>query len=112
MSDPLLAARALVLHDLGAQAAATAQTVSLVDEVLARRRWWLRAWPDGAAYIAGLVAQDVQEALAEAHGRWPSCPRHAGTGDAHQLYLQPDLGIDPHWVCEKDGCALAPLGQL
>jgi hypothetical protein len=110
--DPLLAARALVLHDLSACEAETPMTVSLVDEVLSKRRWWLDAWPDGAAYIAGLVAQDVQEALLENVGRWPACPLHDGSGDAHELYVEPALGTDPHWVCEKEGRIVAPLGRL
>jgi hypothetical protein len=112
VTDPLLAARALVLHDLGVCGADTPVTVSLVEDVLAKRRWWLEAWPEGAAYIAGLVAQDVQEALLENVGRWPACPRHAEPEDAHELYVEPALGTDPHWVCEKDGSVVAPIGRL
>jgi hypothetical protein len=110
--NPLLAARALVLHDLDVCGAATAEVVSLVEEVLHQRRWWLEAWPAGAEYIPGLVAQDVQEAMLEQVGRWPACPRHQDTEDAHELYVLPELGADPHWVCEKDGRPVAALGQL
>jgi hypothetical protein len=111
-ADPLLLARALVLHDLRVCGADTPLTVSLVEDVLAQRRAWLDAWPAGAPYIAGLVAQDVQEALLENVGRWPACPLHSDTHSAHELYVMPDLGEDPHWVCETDGCVVAPLGGL
>ena len=111
-SDPLLEARALVLHDLGVCGADTALTISLVEDALAGRRWWLDAWPEGAAYIPGLIAQDVQEALLEHVGRWPACPRHRDPDEAHELYVEPALGADPHWVCEKDGRAVAPVGGL
>jgi hypothetical protein len=116
MTEPLtrclLAARALVLRDLAACGADTAAVVSLLEEAVAQRRWWLEAWPDGEPYVAGLVAQDVQEAMLETTGRWPACPRHNGTDEAHELYVQPELGADPHWVCEKDGLVVAPLGRL
>ncbi|HSA52632.1 MAG TPA: hypothetical protein VLH10_21310 [Yinghuangia sp.] len=105
-------ARALVLHDLSACGAASAVVVSVVEDAVAGRRWWVREWPDGAAYAPGLVAQDVQEALEERGTRWPPCPRHHGTGDDHQLYIEPELGPDPAWVCEKDAVAVAPLGEL
>lgn len=111
MTDPLLAARAMVLHDLAVCALATPQIVSLVEDAAAARRWWVREWPQGADYVAGQVAQDVQEALLETVGRWPACPRHAD-GDAHELRIAPDLGPDPHWVCEPDGVSVAPLGAL
>ena len=31
----------------------------------AERRWWLEQWPAGEEFIAGLIAQDVQEQLAD-----------------------------------------------
>ncbi|NUU22184.1 MAG: hypothetical protein HOV68_11825 [Streptomycetaceae bacterium] len=105
-------ARALVLRDLSACGAADAAVVSVVEDAVAGRRWWVREWPDGAAYAPGLVAQDVQEALEEAGVRWPWCPRHDGTPDAHQLYIEPELGPDPTWVCEKDATVIASLGEL
>jgi hypothetical protein len=73
------------------------------------RRWWLGQWPDGAAYVPGLVAQDVQDALMETFGRWPLCPQCA---EPHALAVEPDLGPDPHWVCEARGEAIAPVGAL
>jgi hypothetical protein len=105
-------ARALVLHDLTTCGVADATVVSMVEDAVAGRRWWIREWPDGAPYAPGLVAQDVQEALEEVGTRWPPCPRHAGTSDAHQLYIEPELGEDPTWVCEKAPAVIAPLGGL
>ena len=114
MLDPLLAARALVLHDLAAYGMDTATTVSLVDEVLTSRRWWVDQWPEGAAYVACLVAQDVQEALLETVGRWPLCCSHgpADEVEPHELRVSPDLGEDPHWVCEEVGAVVAAVGDL
>jgi hypothetical protein len=114
VTDALLAARALVLRDLAAYGMDTAPTVSVVDEVLASRRWWVEQWPEGAAYVACLVAQDVQEALLESVGRWPLCRGHSGAGDVepHELRVTPDLGEDPHWVCEEDGSVVAAIGDL
>ena len=97
--DPLLAARALVVHDLTARGLGTA---ALVD-------------PKGGTHVAGQVAQDVQEALLDDHGvRWPSCPRPAGctAPEPHVLAVLPDLGPDPHWVCESAAADVAPLGAL
>lgn len=114
MLDPLLAARALVLHDLAAYGMDTATTVSLVDEVLTSRRWWVDQWPEGAAYVACLVAQDVQEALLETVGRWPLCCSHGPADEVgpHELRVSPDLGEDPHWVCEEVGAVVAAVGDL
>ncbi len=110
MTDPLLAARAHVLHDLSVCGATTPAVVSLVEDVVAQRRWWVQEWPDGSAYVAGQVAQDVQDALLEILGRWPACPHHAD--EPHELRITPDLGPNPHWVCETDGTVVAPLGAL
>jgi hypothetical protein len=108
--DPLLKARAHVLHDLSVCAAATNEAVALVEDILEQRRWWLDRWPAGSAYVAGLVAQDLQEALVDILGRWPSCPRHHQV--PHVLRLRPDLGIEPQWICEQDAVVIAPLGEL
>jgi hypothetical protein len=113
VTDCLLAARALVLHDLVACGMDSARTVSIVDDVLIERRWWVDQWPDGAAYVACLVAQDVQEALLEEVGPWPLCGlSHDDDGEPHELRVAPDLGEDPHWVCEERGCVVAPVGSL
>ena len=114
MIDPLLEARALVVHDLVARDLDSAQTVSLVDEVLAQRRWWVDQWPAGGSYVACLVAQDVQEALLESVGGWPLCSHHGPDDERepHYLRVAPDLGTDPHWVCEPAGVVVAPVGAL
>jgi len=111
-------ARASVLADLQARGVATAGTVSVLDEACSQRRWWVEQWPEGATYIAGLIAQDVQDALVDEHGRadrtglWPLCE---GCGDAplHALHIEPDLGgPDPAWVCDESGTVVAGLGML
>jgi hypothetical protein len=110
--DALIAARALVLHDLEATGVADAETVSALEASVSTRRWWTSQWAEGAVYVAGLVAQDVQDALLDRVGRWPLC--HACDAlDPHALYIHPELGgPDPTWVCETSGIAVAPLGGL
>jgi hypothetical protein len=109
--DPVMAARALVLHDLEATGVADAATVSALEESLAQRGWWLEQWPGGREFVVGLVAQDVQDALLERSGRWPLCT--ACDDGTHALYVDPDLGgPDPTWVCEEAGVVVAPVGGL
>ena len=111
--DPSLifAARALVLADLEARHRATPEAVSALEDAMSQRTWWAEQWPEGEQYVAGLVAQDVQDALFETMGRWPICV--TCDGPEHSLYIQPDLGgPDPMWVCEESGEAVAPLGNL
>lgn len=111
MDQALLDARARVLHDLQATAAADPTSVSVLDEVVSERRWWVSSWDQAPAYVAGLVAQDLQDQLLESRGRWPLCPRCDGA--THALYIHPDLGgPDPVWVCEETGQRVAPLGGL
>ncbi|WP_189928860.1 hypothetical protein [Streptomyces sulfonofaciens] len=107
----LHAARALVLADLAAGDAADADVVSMVEDSVAHRRWWVEQWPQGAEYVAGLVAQDVQDALLERYGRWPLCPV-CRTHEPHVLDVRPELGPDPHWVCHETGVQVAPVGDL
>lgn len=111
--DPVLAdARARVLADLEASGATGADTVSALEDAVAARRWWADQWPEGASYVAGLVAQDLQDALLTSHGRWPLC-RACDHLDPHALYIHPDLGgPDPTWVCEVSGIPVAELGAL
>jgi hypothetical protein len=107
----IFAARALVLADLEARNRATPEAVSVLEEAMSQRTWWAEQWPEGERYVAGLVAQDVQDALFERVGRWPLCV--ACEGPEHSLYIQPDLGgPDPVWVCEESGDMVAPLGKL
>ncbi len=105
----LHSARALVLADLAARQVADPEIVSLVEDAVTHRRWWVGQWPEGAEFVAGLVAQDVQDALLERHGRWPLCPACA---DPHALDVEPELGADPHWVCANSGSVVAPVGGL
>ncbi|MEV8020834.1 hypothetical protein AB0O76_31775 [Streptomyces sp. NPDC086554] len=111
LEQALHAARALVIADLVAREVAEAEVVSLVEEAVAHRRWWVEQWPDGVEYVAGLVAQDVQDSLLERYGRWPLCPV-CGSGDPHALDVEPELGPDPHRVCGKAGVVVAPVGGL
>ncbi|MHC0429670.1 hypothetical protein ACX6XY_05695 [Streptomyces sp. O3] len=111
LEQALHAARALVLADLVAHDVADAEVVSLVEDSIQHRRWWVEQWPDGVAFVAGLVAQDVQDALLERYGRWPLCPV-CGHGDPHALDVEPELGPDPHWVCAKAGVIVTPVGSL
>ena len=108
----LLTIRALVVRDLAAAGCADAQTVSIVESAVSGRRWWVEEWPEGAPYLAGQVAQDVQETLAEVYGRWPICPLHGDDEPHHELTISPELGEDPHWICEEYGVTLAALGDL
>ncbi len=111
-SDALMNARALVLHDLEATSAADAGSVSALEASVTTRRWWAAQWEEGKKYVAGLIAQDVQDALLQDIGRWPLC--HACDHlDPHALYIHPELGgPDPTWVCEQSGITVAPLGGL
>ena len=111
-TDALMTARALVLHDLEVTGAAGPDTVSALEASVATRRWWAAQWEEGRVYVAGLVAQDVQDALLEQFGRWPLC-RACDELDPHALYIHPELGgPEPTWVCENSGISVAPLGSL
>ncbi|MFD0807303.1 hypothetical protein ACFQ0K_14515 [Nocardioides caeni] len=111
-------ARAQVLADLEARALGTVDAVTLLEEACSDRRWWLEQWPDGAPYIGGLIAQDVQDGLADRFGRadpsglWPACSA-CSSHPVHALHIEPDLGgPDPCWVCEESGQVVAALGRL
>jgi len=112
MEAALHAARAALLHDLTARDVADAAVVSLVEDAIAQRRWWVQQWPDGAEFLLGLVAQDVQDALLDGWGRWPVCAHCAAEGDPHALAVQPELGPDPRWVCDQAGVVVAAVGAL
>ena len=78
---------------------------------MADRKWWAEQWPEGEVYVAGLVAQDVQDALFETVGRWPVC-LSCEDAPVHALHIQPDLGgPDPVWVCEESGREIAPARE-
>lgn len=101
-----------MLHDLQTTGVANAATVSLLEDAVSQRGWWLEQWAAGRDFVVGLVAQDVQDGLLESKGRWPLC-RACQAADPHALYVDPDLGgPDPHWVCEESGTVVAPVGGL
>ena len=111
-TDALLTARALVLHDLEVTSAANPGSVSALEAAVTTRRWWTSQWAEGRQYVAGLIAQDVQDAMLEEVGRWPLC-KACDDLDPHALYIHPELGgPDPAWVCEHSGITVAPLGGL
>ncbi len=108
----LFEARSRVLADLEARRQATPAAVSALEEAVSARSWWAEQWPEGAQYVAGLIAQDVQDALFDTTGRWPVCD-WCDEDAEHMVHIQPDLGgPDPTWVCEESGNPVAPLGQL
>ncbi|WP_310962327.1 hypothetical protein [Nocardioides terrisoli] len=107
-----LHARARVLHDLEATGVAEPSIVSLLEDAVSDRTWWVSQWAEGRDYVVGLVAQDVQDALLETRGRWPLCPV-CDSDDPHALHVDPDLGgPDPAWVCERAGIRVASVGEL
>ena len=109
--EALLEARARVLHDLQARGFADAGTVSILEEALSQRGWWVDQWADGVPYVGGLVAQDVQDALMDRTSRWPRCTA-CDLAAEHALHVEPELGDDPHWVCEESGIVVSPVGEL
>src|SRR4051794_20960329 len=110
--DALLNARALGLPALEATPAANPTTACALEASVTTRRWWASQWEEGKQYVAGLVAQDVQDALLEDIGRWPLSHACDET-NPHALYIHPELGgPEPTWVCEHSGITVAPLGRL
>lgn len=101
-----------MLHDLEMTGVVNPASVSLLEEAVTTRRWWASQWEEGTLYVAGLIAQDVQDALLDKVGRWPLC-QACDDLDPHALYIHPELGgPDPTWVCEHTGATVAPLGEL
>ncbi len=103
MHPALREAAAAVHRDLGRD-----RHDDLLLEAVEHRAWWLAQWEDGAPHVLGLLAQDVQEAVHEADPLWPPCPEHRD----HPLFVEPDLGPDPFWVCHRNGLPVAPVGSL
>jgi len=110
-SDPLDIARAYVLRDLCARGYDDAPTVSLLDQTVSDRRWWVEEWPDGAGFLPGLVAQDLQDALHDRGVRWPQC-RSCETDAVHCLHVDPPLDTEPSWVCDEGAIVVARVGSL
>ncbi|MFT4262914.1 MAG: hypothetical protein QM572_06015 [Nocardioides sp.] len=111
----ILTARSIVLADLSARGVDDARAVSLLEEACSQRRWWVEQWPRGADFVAGLVAQDVQDHLSTLT-RWPICMLVEDGHDElpiHGLHIEPDIGgPEPVWVCDEVGDLVAPLGHL
>jgi len=108
IDDALNEARARLLHDLSATSSDQPRSIDVLDKVLHERRLWLELWPGGSPFITCLIAQDVKEQLAPVIGRWPHCVEVA----AHELYVDPDLGTDPYWVCEECRAPAGRVGEL
>lgn len=101
-------ARAAVRRDL-----ADASWDDAVEAAVAHRAWWLEQWPDGAPHVLGLLAQDVQEAVRVHEPLWPPCRETScEQRGAHPMFVEPDLGPDPFWTCERTGLPVAPVGAL
>jgi len=100
-------ARSAVERDLGPAYA------DVVPPAVEHRRWWLEQWPDGAPLVLCLLAQDVQETVHLRNPLWPTCsePSCPEVG-RHPLFVEPDLGPDPFWVCHTTGLPVAPVGSL
>lgn len=111
LEQALHTGRARVLADLESNEVADADVVSLVEKSVVHRRWWVEQWPEGVAFIDGLIAQDVQDGLLDRYGRWPLCPVCVGS-EPHALDVEPELGEDPHWVCTETTTSVAPVGAL
>ncbi|MEO8329587.1 MAG: hypothetical protein ABI586_06255 [Candidatus Nanopelagicales bacterium] len=108
VDQALADARSRLLHDLGSTTAVTNIHVDALENALTARRAWVEPWPEGVAFLACLVAQDLQESLVDVAGRWPMC-RADGS---HQLHVEPDLGDDPRWVCQECSIVAGPVGGL
>lgn len=106
--DVLRQARAAVAADLG-----DPRWDDALASAVEHRRWWLAEWPEGADYVLGLLAQDLQEAVHAEQPDWPLC-REASCPEVgrHALFVEPDLGADPFWVCHKTGLPVAAVGSL
>jgi len=64
----------------------------------------IRDFEDDLTIYEQRVVDDTQQAVHDQfiHTAWPQCPRHA-----HPLWFR-----DGSWWCERDGHAVAALGEL
>ncbi len=109
---PLFDARARVLADLQARHHATAHAVSILEDAVSAREWWADQWPEGQVYVAGLVAQDVQDGLFETAGRWPLCLTCAGARSTRSTSSPTSVGPTRSGSARSPGDVVAPLGRL
>jgi hypothetical protein len=106
--DPVEAAREAVAADLG-----DPRWYVALDAAVEHRRWWLEQWPQGADHVLGLLAQDAQEAVQALDADWPRCTEGSCPElGRHALFVEPDLGPDPFWVCHRTGLPVAAVGRL
>jgi hypothetical protein len=109
VTDHLAAAAAAARRDLEASGRWDDASSAALGAALTERSWWLAQWPQGAEHLEGLVAQDVQEWVHDnVDHDWPLCPEHQD----HALFVEPDLGPDPFWVCHRTGLPVAAVGDL
>jgi hypothetical protein len=109
VTDPLAEAADAARHDLVVTGRLGDASEVGVQQSVEQRTWWLAQWPEGAQHVLGLVAQDVQEWVHDhVDSDWPLCPEHRD----HALFVEPDLGPDPFWVCHKSGLPLCRVGEL
>jgi len=109
VTDPLSDAATAARHDLAVTTQLTDASEAALASSVETRGWWLAQWPEGGEHVLGLVAQDVQEWVHDnVDSDWPLCPEHRD----HALFVEPDLGPDPFWVCHKSGLPLASVGEL
>lgn len=101
-------ARQAVARDL-----ADPSYASVLGAALEHRRWWVEQWAEGEPFLTCLLAQDVQEAVQAREPLWPPCsePSCPQVG-RHPLVVEPDLGTDPFWLCERTGLPVAAVGSL
>jgi hypothetical protein len=109
VTDYLAEAAAAAEHDLAATGQWTDPAAAALAAAVDRRSWWLGQWAEGGEHLFGLIAQDVQEWVHDnVDSLWPLCPEHVD----HALFVEPDLGPDPFWVCNRTGLPLARVGEL
>ncbi|MDX6227979.1 MAG: hypothetical protein QOI76_1369 [Frankiales bacterium] len=109
MPDWLTEAGAASRRDLETTGQWTVLSAAGLRSSVEARQWWLAQWPEGGEHLEGLVAQDVQEWVHDhVDSDWPLCPEHRD----HALFVEPDLGPDPFWVCHRSGLPLARVGEL
>jgi hypothetical protein len=109
LTDHLAEAAAAARRDLEVTGRWTDASAAGLAASVEQRSWWLAQWPEGAEHLLGLVAQDVQEWVHDhVDSDWPTCPEH----EDHALFVEPDLGPDPFWVCHRTGLPVASVGAL
>lgn len=79
--------------------------VDAPETVAEVRAWYEWRMDDDIESLTQQLVDDVQQGLMDGFvdTSWPACPRHPN----HPLWLR-----DGAWHCERDGVALAPLGEL